>query len=175
MQIISSWKQSRSERLRKKLCPSCCFYYSVPQSCLTLCNPMDCSKSVFTISQSLPTLMSIELVMLSNYLILCHPPLLLPSIFPSISVFSNELALHISWPKYWSFSFSISPSNENSVSISFRMDLFDLTAVQGTLKSLLQHHSLKASIVWCSAFSTVQLLHLYKNTALSFYLTKKCT
>ena len=97
----------------------------------------------------------------SNHLILCRPLLLLPSIFPSIRVFSNESALHIRWPKYWSFSFNISPSNEYSGFISFRIDWFDLFAVQGTLKSFLQHHSSKASILWCSAFVVVQLLHLY--------------
>ena len=101
----------------------------------------------FTISQSLLKLMSIQSVMLSDHLILCCPLLLLPSIFPSISVFSNESALHIRWPKYWSFSFSISPSREYSGLISFRMDWFDFFAVQGTLKSLLQHHNLKASIL----------------------------
>ena len=121
----------------------------------------------FTIPQSLLKLMPIESVMPSNHLILCHPLLLLPSIFPSIRVFSNELALHIRWPKYWSFSFSISPSNEYSGLISFRMDL-DLLAVQGTLKSFLPHHSLKASILWCSAFFMIQLSHYYwKNTALT--------
>ena len=96
-----------------------------------------------------------------NHLILCHPPFFLPSIFPSIRVFSNELALCIRWPKYWSFSFSISPSNEYSGLISFRTDWFDLLAVQGTLKSLLQHHSSKASILLCSAFFMVQLSHPY--------------
>ena len=96
-----------------------------------------------------------------NHLILCHPLLLPPSIFPSIRVFSNESVLHISWPKYWSFSFSISPSNEYSGLISFRMGWFDLLAVQGTLKSLLQHHSSKASVVWCSAFFRVQLSYPY--------------
>ena len=101
----------------------------------------------FTNSQSPPKFMSIESVMPSNHLILCHPLLLLPSIFPSIRVFSNESALHIRWPKYWSFSFSISPSNEHPGLISFRMDWLDLLAVQGTLKSLLQHHSSKASIL----------------------------
>ena len=103
--------------------------------------------------------MSIELVMPSNHLILCHPLLLLPSIFPSIRVFSNELALRIRWTKYWSFSFSISPSNEHSGLIFFRMDWLDLLAAQGNLKSLLQHHSLKASILQCSAFFIVQLSH----------------
>ena len=105
--------------------------------------------------------MSIESVMPSNHLILCRPLLLLPSIFPSIRVFSNESALRIRWPEYWSFSFSISPSNEYSGLISFRIDWFDLLAVQGTLKSILQHHSSKASILGCSAFFMVQLSHLY--------------
>ena len=108
---------------------------------------------------SLPKFMSIE-SMLCNHMILCHP-LLLPSIFPSIRVFSNELALCIRWPKDWSFSFSISPSNEYSGLISFKINLFDLLAVQGTLKSLHQRHSLKASVLWCSAFFMVQLSHLY--------------
>ena len=111
----------------------------------------------FTISQSFFKLMSIESVIPSNHLILCHLLLLLPSIFPSIRVFSYELALCIRWPKYWSFSFNISPSNEHSELISFRMDWLDLLAVQGTLKSLLQRHSSKASVLWCSAFFTVQL------------------
>ena len=110
-------------------------------------------------SQSLLKLMSIELVMLSNHLILCHPLLLLPSIFPSVRVFSNESALHIRWPKYWSFSFSNSPSNEHPGLISFEKDWLDLLAVQGTLKSLIQHHSSKASILLCSAFFMVQLSH----------------
>ena len=103
--------------------------------------------------------MSIESVMPSNHLILCHPLLLLPSIFPSIRVFSNESALRIRWPKYWSFSFNISPTNEHLGLISFRMEWLDLLAVQGTLKSLLQHHSSKASILRCSAFFIVQLSH----------------
>ena len=105
--------------------------------------------------------MSIKSVMPSNHLILCHPLLLPPSIFPSIRVFSNESVLHIKWPRYWSFSFSISSSNEYSGLISFRMDWLDLLAVQGTLKSLLQHHSLKASILWCSVFFMVQLSDPY--------------
>ena len=111
----------------------------------------------FTKSWSPPKPMSIESVMPSNSVILCHPLLLLPSIFPSIRVFSNKSALLIRWPKYWSFSFSISPSNEYSGLISFRMDWLDLLAVQGTLKCLLQHHSSKASILWRSAFFIVQL------------------
>ena len=113
-----------------------------------------------TNSRSLVKLMSIESVMPSNHLILCHPLLCLPSIFPSIRVFSNESALRIRWPKYWSFSFSISPSKEQSGLISFRMDWLDLLAVQGTLKNLLQLHSSKASILWRSAFLIVQLSHL---------------
>ena len=123
-----------------------------------------------TISRSLLKLISIESVMPSNYLVLCHP-LLLPSIFPSIRVFPDESALHIRWPKYWSFSFSISPSNEYSGLISFRMDWFDLLAVQETLKRLLQHHSLKASILHCSAFFMVQLSHLYVTTGKTIVLT----
>ena len=114
-----------------------------------------------TNSRSLLKLMSIELVMPSSHLILCHPLLLLPLISPSIRVLSNESVLHIRWPKYWSFSFSISPSNEYSGLISFRMDWLDLLAVQGTLKSLLQHHSSKASILWHSAFFIVHLSHPY--------------
>ena len=118
----------------------------------------------FTSSQSLLKLMSIELVMESNHLILCHSLLLLPSIFPSIRVFSTGLVLHIRWPKYWSFSFNISPFNEYSGLISFRIDWIDLLGVQQTLKSLLQYHSSKASIFQCSAFFMVQLSHLYMVT-----------
>ena len=117
--------------------------------------------------------MSIELVMPSNHLILCHPLLLLPSIFPSIRVFSNESALCIRWPKYWSFTFNISPSNEYPGLISFRMDWLDLLAVQGTLKSLLLHHSLKALILWCSAFFMVQLLYLYTTTGKTIALIRQ--
>ena len=116
--------------------------------------------------------MSIESVMPSSHLILCHPLLLPPSIFPSIRVFSNESALRIRWPKYWSFSFSISPSNEYSRLIFFRMDRLDLLAVQGTLKSLLQHHSSKASILLRSAFFRVQLSHPYMTTGKTIALTK---
>ena len=126
-----------------------------------------------TISQSLLKFMSIELVMPSNHLILCRPLLLLPSIFPSIRVFSNESALRIRWPKYWSFSFNISPSNEHPGLISFRMDWLDLLAVQGTLKSLLQHHSSKASILQRSAFFTVQLSHPYMTTGKTIALTRR--
>ena len=128
-----------------------------------------------TIAQSLLKLMSIELVMPSNHLTLCHPllSLLLPSTFPSIRVFSKESALHIRWPKHWNFSFSISPSNEYSGLISFGMDWLDLLAVQGTLKSLLQHHSSKASILWCSAFFMVQLSYLYMTTGKTIALTRR--
>ena len=126
-----------------------------------------------TNSQSLPKLMSIESVMPSNHLILCHPLLLLPSVFPSIRVFFNELAVCIRWSKYWNSSFIISPSNEYSGLISFRMDWFNLLAVQGTLKSLLWHHSLKASILWHSAFFIVQFSHPYMTTgkAIAFVIT----
>ena len=125
-----------------------------------------------TNSRSLPKPMSIESVMPSSHLILCCPLLLLPSIFPSIRVFSNESALHIRWPKYWSFSFNLSPSNEHPGLISFRMDWLDLLAVQGTLKSLLQHHSSKVSILWCSAFFIVQLSHPYMTTGKTIALTR---
>ena len=117
--------------------------------------------------------MSIESVMASSHLILCCPLLLLPPIPPSIRDFSNESTLHMRWPKYWSFRFSVSPSNEHPGLISFRMDWLDLLAVQGTLKSLLQHHSSKASILWCSAFFTVQLLHLYMTTGKTIALTRR--
>ena len=121
-----------------------------------------CQASLsFAISQSLFKLTSIELVMPSNHLILCCSLFLLPSIFPCIRVFSNESALHIKCPKYWNFSFSISPSNEYSGLISFRMDWLDLLAVQGTLRSLLQHHSSKASVLWRSAFFMIQLAEFY--------------
>ena len=125
-----------------------------------------------TISQSLPRFKSIELVMLSHRIMLCHPLLLLPSIFPSINVFSNESALHIRWPKYWSFSFNISPSSEHPGLIPFRMDWLDLLAVQGTLKSLVQHHSSNASILQCSTFFIVQLSHPYMTTGKTIALTR---
>ena len=123
--------------------------------------------------QSLLKLMSIESVMPSNHLILCHPLLLQPSIFPSIRVFSSESVLRIRWPKYWSFNFNISPSNEYSGLISVRMDWLDLLAVQGTLKSLLQHHSSKASTLWHSAVFIVQLSHLYMTTGKAITLTRR--
>ena len=142
----------------------CC---SVVQSYPTVCDPMDGSTQgfpSFTVSWSLFELMSIESKIPPNHLIICQPFLLLPSIFPSIRVFPNELALHIRWPKYWSLSFSISPFNEYSGLIPFRIDWFDPLAVQGTLKKILQHHSLKASILRCSAFFMVQFSHPYMTT-----------
>ena len=141
-------------------------FSSVAQSCLTLCDPMSHSMpgcmSIIN-SQSPPKPMSIESVMPFSHLILCHPLLVLPSIFTSIRVFSNESILCMRWPKYWSFSFNISPSNEHP-GLIFRMDWLDLLAVQGTLKSLLQHHSSRASILQCSAFFTVQLSHPFMTT-----------
>ena len=127
----------------------------------------------FTPHQSLLKLMSIESVMPSDHLILCRPLLLLSSIFPSIRVFSNESALRIRWPKYWSFSFNISPSKEHPGLISFKMDWLDILTVQGTLRSFLQHHSSKASILWCSAFFIVQLLHPYITTGKTIALTRR--
>ena len=144
-------------------------FSSVAQLCLTLCDPMDCSTPGLPVHRPLPEfitlkLMSIESVMPSHHLILCRPLLLLPSIFPSIRVFWNESVLHIRWPKYWSFSFSISPSNEYSGLISFRMDCLDLFAVQGTFECLFQHHNSKASILRRSAFFIVPLSRPYMTT-----------
>ena len=124
-------------------------------------------------SWSSPKPMSIEPAMPSNHLILCHPLLLLPSIFPSNRVFSNESSLPSRWPKYWSFSFNISPSNEHPELVSFRMDWLDLLAVQWTLKSLLQHHTSKASILWCSAFFIVQLSHPFMTTGKTIASTRR--
>ena len=146
--------------------PSSVQFSSVAQSCPTLCNPMNRSTPGLPVHHQLPKfrLTSIELVMPSSHLILCHP-LLLPPIPPSIRVFSNKSTLHIRWPKYWSFSFSIIiPSKEHPGLISFRMDWLDLLEVQGTLKCLFQYHSSKASILRCSAFLTVQLSHPYLTT-----------
>ena len=149
-------------------------FSSVSQSCPTLCHPMDYGTPGLTAHHQLPEFtqpMSIESVMPSNQLIFCHPLLLLPSIFPSIRAFSNESALRIRWPKYWSFIFSISLSNEYSGLISFRMEWLNLLAVQGTLKSLFQDHSSKASILWCSAFFIVQLSHSHMTTGKTIALT----
>ena len=142
--------------------------------CQTLCNPVDCSSQAYlliTNSQSIHKLMSNKSVMPSNHLILCSP-LLLPSISPSIRVFSNESVLPIRWPKYWSFSFSISPSNEYLGMISFRMDWLDFLAVQGTLKILFQHRSSKSSVLQCSAFFMVQLSHPHMTTGKTVALTR---
>ena len=149
------------------------FSHSVESDSATLWTAARQASLSITNSRSPPKLMSIESVMPSNHLILCRPLLLLPSIFPSIRLFSNESALHIRLPKYWSFSFSISPSNEHPDLISFRMDWLDLLAVQGTLKSLLQHHSSKASILRLSAFFIVQLSHLYMTTGKTIALTRR--
>ena len=141
------------------------FFWTITDSHAQFCDLMDCSTQGFPVHHQLLELtqhMSIELVMPSNHLILCGPFFFQPSIFPSIRVFSNESVLRIRWPNYWSFSFSINPSKEYSGLISFRIDWFDLLAVQGTLKSVLKHHSSKVSILRCSAFFTVQLSHPYK-------------
>ena len=148
---------------------------SVAQLCLTLCNPMNCSTPGLPVHHqhwSLPKLMSVKSVMSSNHLILCRPLVLLSSIFPSVRVFSNESALHIRWPKYWSFSFNISPSNEHPGLISFRMDWLDLLAVWGALKSLVQHHGSKASILWHSAFFIDQLSLPYMTSGKTIALTR---
>ena len=149
-------------------------FSSVAQSCLTLCDHMNCSTLALPVHQQLPesTQTHVHWMMPSNHLILCRPLLLLPSIFPSIRVFSNESVLRIRWPKYWSFNFNISPTNEQLGLISFRMDWLDLFAVQGTLRSLLQHHSSKASILLCSAFFIVQLSHPYMTTGKTIALTR---
>ena len=149
-------------------------FSSVAPSCPTLCNSLDHSTPVLPVhhdSWSLLTLMFIELVMPSNHLFLCHP-LFPPSIFPRIRVFSKESVLRIRWPKYWSFSFSISPSSEHPGLISFRMNWLDLFAVQGTLKSLPQHYSSKASVLLCSALFMVQLSHPYMTTGKTIALTR---
>ena len=149
-------------------------FSSVTQSCPTLWDPMDCSMLGLPIHHQLLESTQthvIESVMPSSHVILCRPLLLLPSIFPSTRIFSNESALCIRWPKYWSFSFNISPSNEHPGLISFRMDWLDLLAAQGTLKSLLQHHSSKASILQCSAFFIVQLSHPYMTIGKTIALT----
>ena len=145
-------------------------FSSVAQSCPTLCDPMDCSTPGFPVHHQLPELTQTH-VHWVNDAILCRPLLLLPSVFPSIRVFSNESVLRIRWPKYWSFSFSL--SNEYSELISFRIDWFDLLGVQGTLKSLLQHCNSKASILWHSAFFTVQLSHPYMTTGRTIALTRR--
>ena len=151
-------------------------FSSVAQSCPTLCDPMNRSMPGLPVHHqlwSLLKLMSIKSVIPSNHLTLCHLLLLLPPIPPTIRVFSNESTLHMRWPRYWSFRFSISPSNEHLGLISFRMDWLDLLAAQETLKSLLQHHSSKASIFWHSAFFTVQFSHPYMTTGKTIALTRR--
>ena len=147
-------------------------FSSVAQLCPTLCDPMNCSISGLSVHHQLLESPQTYVHWVGDA-ILCRPLLLLPSIFPSIRVFSDESALRINWPKYWSFSFNISPSNEHPGLISFRMDWSDLLAVQGTLKSLLQHHSSKASILLCSAFFIVQLSHPYVTTGKTIALTRQ--
>ena len=172
--IVTSSMASRNSRARLPVLPWLSSVESL--SCIELFEtPWTTAHQVslsITNSWSLPKLMSIESVMPSNHLILCHPLLLLPSIFPSIRVFSNESTLHIRWPKYWSFSFSISPSNEHPGLISFRMDWLGLLAVQGTLKNLLQHHSSKASILRHSHLFIVQLSHPHMTTGKTIALTR---
>ena len=151
-------------------------FSSVARSCPTLCNPMNCSTPGLPVHHQLPEFTQTHVHRVSDAIQPSHPlssPSLLPPIPPSIRVFFNESALRIRWPKYWSFSFSISPSNENPGLISFRMDWLDLLAVQGTLKSLLQHHSSKASILRRSAFFTVQLSHPYMTTGKTIALTRR--
>ena len=155
------------------LCPIS--FSSVTQLCLTLCDPMDCSTPGLPVHHHLPELTQTHVHRVSDAIQpshLCRPLLLQPSIFPSIRVFSNESVLHIRWPKHWSFSFSISPSNDYSGLISFRIDWLDLLAAQGTLKSLLQHHSSRASILRHSAFFIVHLLHPYVTTGKTTALTR---
>ena len=151
-------------------------FSSVAQSCLTLCDAMNCSTPGLVVQHQLPEftkLMCIESVMPSSHLIFCRPLLLLPAIPPSIRDFSSKSTLRMRWPKYWSFSLSISPSNVHPGLNSFRMDWLDLLAVQGALKSLLQHHSSKLSILQCSAFFTVQLSHPYMTTGKTIALTRR--
>ena len=144
--------------------------------CPTLCDPMDCSTPGFPVHYQLPEFTQTHVHWVSDAIQpshLCHPLLLPPSIFPSIRIFPNESVLHIRWPKYWSFSFNISPSNEHPGMISFRMDWLDLLAVQGTLKSLLQHHSSEASVLQCSALFIVQLSHPYMTTGKTIAWTRQ--
>ena len=162
--------------IRLKKSPSSVQFISDAQLCPTLCDSMNCRTPGLPVHHQLRSPlkpMSIELVMPSSHLILCRPLFLLPPVPPSIRIFSNESTLCIRWPKYWSFSFSIIPSKEHPGLIFFRMDWFDLFVVQGTLKSLLQHHSSKASILWRLAFFTVQLSHPYMTTGKTIALTRR--
>ena len=172
----STKKLVRHRCLFSFLPPSTVQFSLVTRSCPTLCDPMDCSTPGFPVHHQLPELAQthvIKSVMPSNHLLLYRPLLLLPSIFPSIRVFFKESVLRIRWPNYWSFSFSISPSKEYSGLISFNIDWLDLLAIQGTLKSLLQHHSSKASILQRSAFFIVQLSHPYMTTGKTITLTRR--
>ena len=172
LRILSCLSRHQTPPGFSDLCLSGC-RCSVAKLCLTA-TPWTATRQAslsFTVSGSLLKLVSIESVMPSYHLVLCCPLLLLPAIFPRVRVFSSESVLHIRWPKCWSISFSISPSNEYSGLISFRMDWFDLHAAQGTLKRLLPHHNLKASILWCSAFFMVQLSHPYMTTGKTIALT----
>ena len=174
---ITILQQGDRENLLLCMWPQPCCCCSVAKSCPIICDPWTAAHQpplTSTISQNLLKFMSIESVawlMLSNHLIFCQPLLLLPSIFSRIRVFSNESALHIRWPKYWSFSSSISPSNEYSGLIFFRIYWFDFLAVQGTLESLFQHHNSKTSILWHSAFFMVQLSHPYITTGKAIAFT----
>ena len=170
--ILEGLQWVKSQSTLNVMC-SCCF--SATQPCPILCDSVDCSTPGFPVLHHFPELlklMSIESVMPSNHLIFWHPLLLQPSIFPSIRVFSNESVLHIRWSRYWSFTLNISPTNEHPGLISFMMDWLDLLAVQGSLKSLLQYHSSKASILWWSAFFTVLLSHRYMITGKTIALTR---
>ena len=174
MQLLWETRKAFLKKFKIKL--SLVHFSSVTQWCPTLCNPMDYSMPGLPVQHQrldLLKLTSTESVMPSNHLILCRPLLLLLAMFPSIRVFSNESALCIRWPKYWSFSFSISTSNEYSGLITFRMDWLDLLAIKGTFKSLLQHHSSKASILQCSAFFIVQLSHPYMTTGKTIALSRR--
>ena len=171
MQDIRVWSLGQKDLLEKGMFQ----FSSIIQSCLPLCDPMECSTLGFPVHHQFSELARTHVHWVGDAMQPSHPLsslLLLPSIFPSIRVFPNESVLCIRWPKYWSFSFSISPSNEYSGLISFRMDWLDLLAVQGTLKSLLQHHSSKASILWCSAFFMVWLSYPYMTTGKTVALTR---
>ena len=169
------WNKQSFKKLQMRGLPWWFQFSSVAQSCLTLGNPMDCSMPGLPVHHQFPELTQTHVHWVGDAIQPSHPlpSPSLPSIFPSIRVFSNELVLRIRWPKYWSFSFSISPSNEYSGLSSFRMDWLDLLAVQGTPKSLLQHHSSKASSLQCSAFFIVQLSHPYRTTGKTIALTRR--
>ena len=166
------WKGRKKTVTICRLCHLSTSVSSVAQSCQNLCDSMDWSMPGFPVHHQLLELIQTHVHWVGDAIQPCRPLLLLPSIFPSIRVFTNESALHIRWPKFWSFSFNISPSSECSGLISFRIDWLDLLAVQGTLRSLLQHHSWKATILRCSAFFIVQLSHPYMTTGKTIALTR---